>query len=79
VLVRWSFLNCLLPFFRIQVFFVGKKVVIFVSEASLFVYILFKFCTLTGINNKSLNTGTNLEGFSQIPEKKQPKLSKVGQ
>jgi hypothetical protein len=68
-----------LVFFRIRVFFIGKKIVVFGSDASLFVYILFKFCTLTGINNKSLNTGTNLEGFSQIPEKKQPKFSKVGQ
>ena len=56
VLVRWSFLNCLLAFFRIRVFFVGKKNVVFVSEASLFVYILFKFSTLSGINKKCLNT-----------------------
>jgi len=81
VLVRWSFLNCLLVFFRIRVFFIGKKIVVFGSDASLFVYILFKFLTLSSINNKSLNT--HLAPISKTSpntwKKKQPKFSKVRQ
>ena len=65
-------------FFEFKFLLLEKKLLFLFLRQAFFFYILFKFSTLSGIINKSLNHSYQSWNLFQLPERKKPRFSKVG-
>ena len=65
-------------FFEFNFLLLEKKLLFLFLRQAFFFYILFKFSTLSGIINKSLNHSYQSWNLFQLPERKKPRFSKVG-